>query len=148
MQLWSLLFYNKIKKSGKVLDKQKVKIMFRINAAFFDVIDRYQFFKRQPQQLENKTTTFDYYLDETPIDEIRYLLNHNQNCHFSGNCLVVTRLLSDEEKEKELEWINNGKKSCVAKLQKWINNKPEYMTQIKEYLEYKQIIIEGLVFPV
>lgn len=122
--------------------------MIIINAAFLDVIDRYQFFNRQPKQLENKTITFDYYLDETPVDEIRYLLNHNQNCHFSENCLVVTRLLSDEEKEKELAWINNGKKSCVAKLQKWINNKPEYMTQIKDYLEYKQIIIEGLVFPV
>lgn len=119
--------------------------MIIINAAFLDVIDRYQFcLKQEP----NKQKTDYYDLEEVSVNNVRQLLNKYEDCFFKDGSLVVNRPLTEAEKEKEQQQILNIKKSCVNQLQRWINHSSDYATQIKDYLEYKQITIEGLVFPV
>ena len=119
--------------------------MVRIKAAFLDVIDRYQFYLCYDP---NRQKTDYYDLEEVGGSNVRQLLNEYEDCFFKEGYLIINRPLTEAEKEKEQQQILNIKKSCVNQLQRWINHSSDYAIQIKEYLEYKQIIIEGLVFPV
>lgn len=120
--------------------------MISILAAHKDWIDHYLHTLKREGQIPTLTKVEEYDLEDTPVSQIRDLLNQHPDdrIKFAQDLLIITRPMTEEEQEEETQANLNSRHYAVKRLASACDRDPKYQTQIRSYLSRHGITIPGV----